>query len=152
MALGGYKKLKEKGKMPGKDILVTGFDDDIFAVSMSPPLTTVDASSADLTYKSVLNARRFIDGKKIERMSVRTYLVQRSSCGCNGLDVELQRERLRLDGLETGSKRFIDECIKYLFGMFDDEESVIRIKQSLGAFLEEYSKFILSGCDRDVLE
>ena len=152
MALGGYKKLKEKGKMPGKDILVTGFDDDIFAVSMSPPLTTVDASSADLTYKSVLNARRFIDGKKIERMSIRTYLVQRSSCGCNGLDVELQRERLRLDGLETGSKRFVDESIKYLFGMFDDDESVIRIKQSLGAFLEEYSRFILSDCDREVLE
>ena len=152
MALGGYKKLKEMGKMPGKDILVTGFDDDIFAVSMNPPLTTVDASSADLTYKSILNARRFIDGKKIERMSIRTYLVQRSSCGCNGLDVELQRERLRLDGLESGSKRFVDESIKYLFGMFDDDESVIRIKQSLGTFLEEYSRFILSNCDREVLE
>lgn len=152
MALGGYKKLKEMGKMPGKDILVTGFDDDIFAVSMNPPLTTVDASSADLTYKSILNARRFIDGKKIERMSIRTYLVQRSSCGCSGLDVELQRERLRLDGLESGSKRFVDESIKYLFGMFDDDESVIRIKQSLGTFLEEYSRFILSNCDREVLE
>ena len=152
MAAGGYKKLKELGKIPGKDILVTGFDDDIFSVSMNPPLTTVDASSADLTYKSVLNARRFIDGKKIERMSIRTYLVQRSSCGCNGLDVEFQRERLRLDGLETGSKRFIEECIKYLFGMFDDDDSVIRIKQALYTFLDEYAKFILSGADRDLEE
>ena len=152
MALGGYKKLKEMGKMPGKDILVTGFDDDIFAVSMNPPLTTVDASSADLTYKSILNARRFIEGKKIERMSIRTYLVQRSSCGCNGLDVELQRERLRLDGLESGSRRFVDESIKYLFGMFDDDDSVIRIKETLGAFLEEYAKFIMSGCDKEILE
>ena len=152
MALGGYKKLKDLGKMPGKDIFVTGFDDDIFSVSMNPPLTTVDASSADLTYKSVLNARRFIEGKKIERMSIRTYLVQRSSCGCNGLDVELQRERLRLDGLEAGSKRFVDESIKYLFGMFDDDDSVIRIKQSLAAFLEEYSKFILAGAERDLSE
>jgi len=152
MALGGYKKLKDLGKMPGKDIFVTGFDDDIFSVSMNPPLTTVDASSADLTYKSVLNARRFIEGKNIERMSIRTYLVQRSSCGCNGLDVELQRKRLRLDGLEAGSKRFVDESIKYLFGMFDDDDSVIRIKQSLAAFLEEYSKFILAGADRDLSE
>ena len=152
MALGGYKRLKEMGKTPGKDILVTGFDDDVFSVSMNPPLTTVDASSADLTYKSVLNARRFIDGKKIERMSIRTYLVQRSSCGCNGLDVEVQRERLRLDGLEKGSKRFIDECIKYLFGMFDDDDSVIRIKQTLSAFLDVYSQFILSGADRNLTD
>lgn len=150
MAMGGYKKLKELGKKPGKDILVTGFDDDVFSVSMNPPLTTVDASSADLTYKSVLNARRFIDGKKIERMSIRTYLVQRSSCGCSGLDVEFQRERLRLDGLETGNTRFIDECIKYLFGMFDDDDSVIRIKQSLDAFLRAYAQFIQSGADRDI--
>ncbi|MBR1798260.1 MAG: GGDEF domain-containing protein [Clostridiales bacterium] len=152
MAMGGYKKLKELGKVPGKDIMVTGFDDDIFSVSMNPPLTTVDASSADLTYKSVLNARKFIDGKKIEHMSIRTYLVQRSSCGCNGLDVESQRERLRLDCLETGSKRFIDECIKYLFGMFDDDDSVIRIKQTLSSFLEEYSEFLLSNADLDKKE
>ena len=150
MAMGGYKKLKEMGLIPGKDILITGFDDDIFSVSMNPPLTTVDASSADLTYKSVLNARRFIDGKKIEHMSIRTYLVQRSSCGCNGLDVEFQRERLRLDGLENGSTRFIDESIKYLFGMFDDDDSIIRIKQSLSAFLGEFAKFVLAGADRDL--
>ena len=150
MAMGGYKKLKEMGKMPGKDILVTGFDDDVFAVSMNPPLTTVDASSADLTYKSVLNARRFIDGKNIERMSIRTYFVQRSSCGCNGLDVEFQRERLRLDSMEKGSTRFIDESIKYLLGMFDDDDSVIRIKQALTVFLEEYARFIISGADRNL--
>ena len=152
MAMGGYKKLKDMGKIPGKDVLVTGFDDDIFSVSMTPPLTTVDASSADLTYRSVLNARKFIEGKKIERMSIRTYLVQRSSCGCNGLDVEFQRERLRLDGLASGSTRFIDECIKYLFGMFDDEESVIRIKQSLSNFLNEYAEFIRAGADKNLQE
>lgn len=150
MAMGGYRKLKDMGKMPGKDILITGFDDDIFSVSMNPPLTTVDASSADLTYKSVINARKFIEGKTIERMSIRTYLVQRSSCGCNGLDVEFQRERLRLDSLEKGSTRFVDESIKYLFGMFDDDDSVIRIKQSLSEFLGAYAKFIISGADRDL--
>lgn len=152
MAMGGYKKLRELGKSPGKDILITGFDDDIFAVSMNPPLTTVDASSADLTYKSVLNARRFIEGKKIERMSIRTYLVQRSSCGCNGLDAESMRERLRLDGLENGSRRFIDESIKYLFGMFNDDDSVIRIKDAMTSFLEEYSTFLLSQAAREYVD
>ena len=150
MAMGGYKKLREMGKTPGKDVLITGFDDDIFSVSMNPPLTTVDASSADLTYKSVLNARRFIEGKKIEKMSIRTYLVQRSSCGCNGLDVESMRERLRLDGLENGSRRFVDESVKYLFGMFDDDDSVIRIKQALSSFLEAYSNFVLANADREL--
>ncbi|MBP5180422.1 MAG: GGDEF domain-containing protein [Clostridiales bacterium] len=152
MAMGGYKKLRELGKIPGKDILVTGFDDDIFAVSMNPSLTTVDASSADLTYKSVLNARRFIEGKKIERMSIRTYLVQRSSCGCNGLDVESMRERLRLDSLENGSKRFIDESIKYLFGMFNDDDSVVRIKEALTDFLEHYSNFLISKAARELVD
>ena len=66
MALGGYRVIEERGWIPGKDILVVGFDDDIFAASMTPPLTTVEASSADLTYKAVLAAEDFIKSGKTE--------------------------------------------------------------------------------------
>lgn len=152
MAMGGYKRLKELGKIPGKDIMVTGFDNDSFSVSLNPPLTTVDASSADLTYKSVLNAERFVKGQFAEKMSIRTYLVQRSSCGCKGLDVESMRTRLRLDDLEKGGKRFIEESIKYLFGMFDDDDSLVRIKQALHTFLNEYAEFLIGGANREMVE
>jgi len=152
MAMGGYKRLKELGKIPGKDIMVTGFDNDAFSVSLNPPLTTVEASSADLTYKSILSAGRFISGQYAEKMSIRTYLVQRSSCGCKGFDVESMRTRLRLDSLESGGKRFIEESIKYLFGMFDDDDSLIRIKQALEKFLDEYADFLLNGAKKEMVE
>lgn len=152
MAMGGYKRLKELGKMPGKDIMVTGFDNDSFSVSLNPPLTTVDASSSDLTYKSVLSAERFIKGQYVEKMSIRTYLVQRSSCGCKGFDVETMRTRLRMDELETGGKRCIDESLKYLFGMFDDDDSLVRIKQSLTLFLDRYAEFLFDGVKRESVE
>ena len=77
MAIGGYRVLYSRGLLPGKDIMVTGFDDDRFSVSLNPPLTTVEASSADLTYKAVMNAYNYINGFALEDMSVETHLIQK---------------------------------------------------------------------------
>jgi len=143
MALGGYRKLKELGKIPGKDIMVTGFDDDVFSVSMNPPLTTVDASSGYLTYKSVLNAHNFIEGRSMNKLRMRTHLVQRASCGCTETDMEIMRERLRTDYLESADDKFLNESSRYLFGMYDsDDESISKIKTAMYEFLRMYSNFV----------
>ena len=51
MAIAGYKAMEERGIRPGKDILVTGFDDDPVAEELNPHLTTVKADPCELCYK-----------------------------------------------------------------------------------------------------
>lgn len=149
MALGGYKVLESKGLIPGKDVMITGFDDDIFAASMTPPLTTVEASSADLTYKAVLEADQFINNGELEKFEVETYLVQRSSCGCKGLDIADMRERLHIDEIGSGNKKFISSLKKYLFGVFDDNDETAKVKEHLENFCNLYYDFLHNGEHRD---
>lgn len=149
MALGGYKAMEDAGYTPGSDIYVIGFDDDIFSASMTPPLTTVEASSADLTYKAILAARDFIENGQTGRIEVETFLVQRSSCGCQGLDIDEMRTRLHIDKIRTGDKKFISSLKKYLFGVFDDDENTRKVKAALEEFCNLYSEYIVSGEHRD---
>ena len=152
MAIGGYKALYDRGILPGKDILVTGFDDDSFSVSMHPPLTTVEASSADLTYKAVLNAPNYLEHKDLTDMSVETHLVQRSSCGCDGLDVEDMSKWLHFTDLETGKTEFIEHVKKYLFGIFVDDGPISEIKDRISDFCHAFSEFIKSSDRQSVAE
>jgi len=149
MALGGYKAIEDLGYTPGKDICVIGFDDDIFAASMTPSLTTVEASSADLTYKAILAAHDFIDSGHAGRIEVETFLVQRSSCGCEGLDVDEMRTRLHIDKIRNGDKKFINSLKKYLFGVFDDDDNTGKVKEALEEFCNCYSEYIVTGEHRE---
>ena len=149
MALGGYTVIEQRGFVPGKDILVVGFDDDIFAASMTPPLTTVEASSADLTYKAVLAANDYIENGQTDNIEVETFLVQRSSCGCNGLDIADMSERLHINAISSGDLTFIKSLKKYLFGVFDDDENTKPIKEALEEFCLKYSEYLTTGEHRD---
>lgn len=142
MALGGYRVIRERGLVPGSDIAVVGFDDDIFSVSMDPPLTTVEASSADLTYKAVMNAHNFIESTELSSMEVETYLVQRNSCGCDGLDLDDMASRLFMDNMKNGDREFIEAIKKYLFGIFEDDEAMLRIKDALDMFCMKIVEFV----------
>ncbi|MCQ2532059.1 MAG: GGDEF domain-containing protein [Saccharofermentans sp.] len=145
MAVGGYKVIYEMGLVPGKDILVTGFDDDAVSIAMVPPLTTVEASSADLTYKAFINAPNYIKGTELTNMEVETYLVQRSSCGCEGLNYVEMYSRLHLESIFNGNNKFIDSIEKYLFGIFEEDAAVGKIKQKINAFLQAYASVLTGG-------
>lgn len=144
MAMGGCRALAQRGLKVGKDILVTGFDDDVFSINLDPPLTTVEASSAELTYKAVMNARNYISGTALSDMFVETRLLVRSSCGCLDNDTDTISGMLCLDKLEEGDRAFIEEVKKYLFGIFTDDGPIPEIKQKLDVFLNRYADFVLS--------
>ena len=139
MAVGGYNVLKKRGLVPGKDIKIAGFDDDIFAISLEPPLTTVEASSASLAYKAVLNAENYINGSALKDMTVETHLVQRNSCGCDDFDVDLMRERLKTDDEGSDRKSFAEEVQKYLFNEYVDSGSV---SDAINGFLSAYEEML----------
>jgi len=142
MAVGGYNVIYEMGLVPGKDIFVVGFDDDDFSISMVPPLTTVEASSADLTYKAFMNAPNYLAGTELKNMEVETFLVERSSCGCNGLNYRRMAERLHIQSLVYGDDTFIDSVGKYLFGIFEEDSAVVAIKKQFNEFLAEFAHIV----------
>ena len=144
MAFGGYRAIEQRGLKIGKDILVTGFDDDSFSINLDPPLTTVEASSAELTYKAVMNARNYINGTALMDMFVETHPIFRGSCGCDARDTGEVRNVLGLDKLESGDRSFVEETKKYLFGIFTDDGPIPEIKEKLGVFLNCVADFIFS--------
>lgn len=152
MAIGGYKEIYARGLLPGKDVYVVGFDDDDFAVSLKPPLTTVEASSAALTYKAVLNAENYLNNSALSDMEAETHLVQRSSCGCSGLDEEEMCRRLKFFGIENGDLSFIDGLQEYLFGLYYEDETLRNIKDKLEAFCKAYVAFVTSDNIRSEVE
>ena len=145
MAVGGYRTLKHRGLQIGKDILVTGFDDDAFSINLDPPLSTVEASSAELTYKAILNAENYINGSALSDMTVETRPVMRSSCGCKALDTEDMSVRLSLDKLEEGNLSFVEELKKFLFGIFAEDVPILEIKGHLGEFFYAFADYVLGN-------
>ena len=145
MAVGGYRALKHRGLEIGKDILVTGFDNDVFSIYLDPPLSTVEASSAELTYKAVLNAENYLNGSALSDMTVETRPVMRCSCGCKALDTEEMCVRLRLDKLEDRDLSFVEEIKKFLFGIFAEDAPILEIKGHLSEFFYSFADYVLGN-------
>ena len=95
-----YRVIKAHGKIVGKDVLVTGFDDVETAKHMDPPLTTVRQDFSEVTRIAVRKICDFLNGSdefRSEHLSAK--LVVRNSCGCETAaepEDELGRENDRL--------------------------------------------------------
>ena len=125
------------------------FDDDIFSVSLEPPLTTVEASSASLAYKAVLNAENYINGTALKDMTVDTHLVQRSSCGCDDFDAEVMYKRFHIEGNNIDYDKVYKIIKEYLFNDFID---VGAISETLDGFVNSYIEFLKAEDKTSMLE
>lgn len=152
MAVGGYKALRDRGLVPGKDIIVSGFDGDSFSITMDPPLTTVEASSDDLVYKAIMNSQNFIDSKEVTSLKVETFAVLRNSCGCKGLDSNGMRCRLNYSRFEKGDRKFVSSTNKYLFGIFEDDGVLSDIKRKMEVFCNAYADYLENDADSEHAE
>jgi len=152
MAVGGYKVFAQRGLSVGKDILVAGFDDDIFSSSMTPPLTTVEASSADLTYQAVLSAGDFLSEKSQGSIAVETYLVQRNSCGCDSLDQKDMRDRLHTELLAGDDDLCIEAIKKYLFGVYAGDAETADSEAAIVDFCRVFEDYVSASAIRDEVD
>ncbi len=150
MAWGGYDVLRERNLVPGVDIFVAGFDDDLNSATMNPPLTTIKANSADLAYRAVLNADEFIKNKEPQHITIETSMVQRSSCGCDGLNVQELWENLSFHGVMNGCRACVDYCEDYLFGVFRDQGEIVTVKQGFKDFCNTYIDYLVSGASSEL--
>ena len=83
MAIGGYRSIKKRGLVIGKDILVTGFDNAPTALALTPQLTTVDNNIMDLGYNAVYQAIELVRTGETSVSLLHSKLIKRLSCGCN---------------------------------------------------------------------
>ena len=84
-AVGVYQALKQAGRRVPGDISVAGFDDQIFANTLTPSLTTVRAPTEQVGREAVRLLACLLRGEHAEsRLTLPTELVIRESCGCHG--------------------------------------------------------------------
>lgn len=82
MASSGYRVCKKRGLTIGKDILITGFDNNELSTRIDPPLTTVQQDGWAMGGLAVQKALGMLDGKAPSFERFPTRLVLRESCGC----------------------------------------------------------------------
>lgn len=88
MAIGGYAELKSRSIKIGPDISVIGFDDSPVAVTMDPPLSTVNARSSDVGYRAVLDMVGMCGSADYKTSFLESGFIKRTSCNCDMADAE----------------------------------------------------------------
>lgn len=99
MAESAYRVLTAHGLTPGKDVAVTGFDDNVAASFLDPPLTTVRQSKTALAEAAAALARGILRGENPASVCLPPQLIYRCSCGCRKLGVEPEDEESASGGV-----------------------------------------------------
>lgn len=136
MALGGYRAFQKMGIHVGEDILVVGFDNSVFAPTLNPPLSTVEANASELSYQAVYNARHFLETQKMENMEVKTHFIKRASCGCNRFDTEGISSMLEFDHTTTKENINLSAIHRFLFGNYLKGSAIQRIKDDISVLIK----------------
>jgi diguanylate cyclase (GGDEF)-like protein len=140
MAIAGYQVLESRGIRPGKDIYVTGFDDDPIAQELTPHLTTVKADPSELGYNAVLSAVNYVINGTLENVSIPSSLICRNSCGCQG-NPRLRSISLGLTSDDTGN--FAAQISDFLFSKYRASEDTAHMRKDFTKLilaLAEYSE------------
>lgn len=136
MALGGYRAFQKMGIHVGEDILVVGFDNSVFAPTLNPPLSTVEANASELSYQAVYNAHHFLKTQEMENMEVKTHFIKRASCGCNKFDTEGISGMLEFDHTTAKEDINLNAIHRFLFGNYLKGGAIQRIKDDISVFIK----------------
>lgn len=97
MALGVARLCRERGLRIPQDILLTGYDNIEEAATQRPPLTTVDAATYQVAFRSMELLREIIQSRSEKSEVVRTNLIVRRSCGCRNSASSLNLPSLQVE-------------------------------------------------------
>lgn len=112
MALAGYEECKKRGRIPGIDIAITGFDDIPEAKSFSLSLTTVEQNAYDLGYMAMKKAVEVCLYGDLESVKIPVYFKHRESCGKEESFEEAPQKIVKLDSCEEIARRCSDEILQ----------------------------------------
>ena len=106
-AVGLYDAMRERGLVPGRDILVFGFDNTAIANDMVPPLASIGVEGITLGEKALNLLLDKMEGKEVSSQTVPTRLYGRASFEYEMYDFST-REMLNIDTAFINS--FFDDC------------------------------------------
>lgn len=137
MAKGGYHACAKLGITIGKDLLAIGFDNAPYASTLNPPLTTVEANAAELTYAAITHIDDFLEDCSSDIIRrVPTHYLHRCSCGCENYDYDTLASKLHLKDLLHEAKRpeVIRHIMTYLFGTYTNTDRITHLQDDLSVF------------------
>ena len=106
VAVGLYRVMERRGMVPGKDIIVFGFDNTRMAETMRPSLASVGADSATIGQRAVELLLAKMNGETVKSEMIRTKMYGRASFEYSAYEYSIQ-------DLIKGDRDFI-------YRMFDD--------------------------------
>ena len=142
MAASGYTALKNMNLIPGKDILITGFDDSRFCIMMDPHLTSVKVDSRETGYRAVLACEELIAGRYLDEQ-IASRLVVRESCGCDSGNIAMRIT----DSIEQRSGEeligfLMQKVIEEYFNYFYDPSEKDSVTGIIKGYFEYYFNMV----------
>jgi DNA-binding LacI/PurR family transcriptional regulator len=101
MCIPVYRFLQEYGMNPGKEIVVTGYDNTDIATDCKPQLTSVNANAEVMGYQAVLEMMKLFSGEKICARQLPVELVIRASTLGEGEGHNRQQSEMQTEGLHN---------------------------------------------------
>ncbi len=136
MALGGYRALYKLDITVGEQILMVSFDNSKFASTLVPPLSTVEANAAELSYQAIINAETFLNRGSLDNLEIGTRFVKRSSCGCQEADYEKLSFDMGFDFSASSERLQVQKLHAYLFGNYGGSPKLQQIEDNLIVFIK----------------
>lgn len=140
-AIGLYEALKRNKIVPGKDVMVFGYDNMLSSAKMEPPLSSVWADPAQLGENALRTALRMVSGEKVDDQVLPTKFIKRDSLGTVKKKSGQQYEWL-LD------KSSIDKYFNEIFYRYEKEEqdrNIADIRNSYREFMDKVINLYEAG-------
>ncbi len=80
-AIGLCEELIRRGKMPGRDVYLFGYDNTVFAAKLEPSLSSIWADSAQMGMQSLEMLLQMYEGRQVQSRVLPTKFIKRDSFG-----------------------------------------------------------------------
>ena len=121
VAKGLYKVMAERGLVPGRDIMVFGFDNTMMSGELIPPLTSIGCADITLGQKALELLLSKMNGEEVKGETVPTRLYGRESFPYEMYDYNTME---LVNGDPAFIYRMFDDCFYRYRSSFTDRESV----------------------------
>ena len=155
MAAGAMHELTQRGLGVPNDVSVVGFDDDEFARSANPPLTTVSQPIESIGERALTTILSRIRGETVaDRVILDAEPVWRRSCGCAILGVPREPSSATAQPLHIALNRCRDSCVERfekLAGKHGDSQAVNAAIRLLNSEDDTSAGLLLHDVERHIL-
>lgn len=142
-----YEEMNKRGLVPGRDILVFGYDNSAAASKVSPTLSSVQTNKNELGKRALQMVLKMLKGETVESQTLPGKFVMRESIGGKRTHLDLSDDeyegliasyvdsvfynsRLEESEASVASRRKFEEVLHQLFSLMNVSENVSEMNAS----------------------